>query len=95
MKEKDAGDEFTNCKMDIIEDINWVRKKQEERAERLIKNPNRDVEIIKMGTEIRSRIEDIGTKIDALDKVLNRQKRKPAVNHLTVFKLNRNTLLMK
>jgi ferritin-like metal-binding protein YciE len=83
MKEKDSGDEFNNCKLDIIDDINWVRKKQEERAERLIKNPNRDIEIIRMSSQINEKIEDIATKIEQLEKVLNRQRKKAAVRFIT------------
>ena len=82
MKNKNSEDEFNNCKLQIIEDINYVRKKQEERTERQAKNPTRDIEVIRMNVDIKEKIGDIEIKVDELKKVLSRQRKKVSVTSI-------------
>jgi len=63
----------------IIESLNYLKKKQDERDEKVNKSGS-SVETLKMSSEIRTKIDSVERELENLASILRRQKKKPQVS---------------
>jgi chromosome segregation ATPase len=69
-------DEFNRAKISLMELVNWLSKKQDERDHRLEK-VGRTIGIIQAGVEIKDKQEDAEDQLQQMKDALKRQKKNP------------------
>jgi chromosome segregation ATPase len=69
-------DEFNRGKLSLMDIVNWLSKKQDER-DRLQDKGGRTLGVIKAGVEIKDKLEDAEVEIEQMKGALKRQKKNP------------------